>query len=540
MFRVIITICLALILTGCSSGKQSQDAEKDVANKPEIVVSNEAKPTHDLPPGEGAFVRDGNKFMSIEAGERAFLLPTNADRGFGFGYPVGTVVQKNSREFTVQSSLIHPDMLQITKYQGVAAQTDSWLDEVSHANSAWLADAHVPAKIEVLQRSSGLVDIHLEEDLEPGFYVIHDDMMMRGRRHDDVSVYYPFVVNSGKTDIWSSQAEGCFKSLFDEYGTLLPLSAPDDIKAILRCAQLQRISWKAAQDDEVRIRISKLRLIWLSRLAFPDNPEITTMLRLQMSESGDDLAHDLWQIAQSDDLNMLNRLYSESIENKPLTQAYVQRILVDNMGTSDNVPISALMWMIFSTSKAADNAQIQSLFKKLVDGSDYQSDLIALIGGIYWRKMMDLASTQRSLSPFVQKLKTNVNEHFVSAASSLQVNKSRDTVYLGPFIFEGVPDEELSAWRATLMDKKRDIESCIKSNVIQDSATLILTQPLNGSIIGSEKPGTLRDPLDTLRSRPVISAETVSCILGAFSALPFNPTLDNDQSIRMAITIVKN
>ena len=540
MFRTIITICLAMMLAACSSGKRDQDAEKKGGDSAEVVVQDEVKPTHDLPPGEGAFVRNGNKFMPIESGERAFLLPTNAERGFGFGFPAGTVVPKNTREFTIQSSQMHPDMLQITRYQGVAAQTDSWLDDVSHANVAWLADEHVPARIEVLQRSSGTVDIHLEDDLEPGFYVIHDDMMMRGRRHEDVSVYYPFVVNNGKTDLWSHQAESCFKALLDEYGVLMPLSAPEDIKAVMRCAQIQRISWKAARDDEAKIRTSKLRLIWLSRLAFPDNPEIATMLRLQMSENGEDLAHDLWQIAQSDNLQMLNQLYNEALEKKPFTPFYLHQIVADNMGSSDVSSISALMWMVFSTAKAADNPQIQALFRKMVEDDDYQSDLIALIGGIYWRKMMDLASSQRGSSSFVQKLKTNVNERFVSFASSIQGNKTRDTVYLGPLIFEGVPDEEISAWKATLMDKKRDVEKCITSNSMQDSATLILTQPLNGSIIGSEKPGTLRDPIDSQRSRPVISAESVSCILKIFSALPFNPSLDDDQSIRMAITIVKN
>ena len=89
------------------------------------------------------------------------------------------------------------------------------------------------------------------------------------------------------------------------------------------------------------------------------------------------------------------------------------------------------------------------------------------------------------------------------------------------------------------MDKKRDIESCLGQSNIRDNATLILEQPLNGSIIGSEKPGTLRDPIDKLRSLPVIPPETVNCILKAFGSLPFNPSLDNDQSVKMAITVLK-
>ena len=539
LFRYTVIICILLLLTACSRGRTDSESSKDAQNAPETAAPEVVEPTHALPPGDGAFVRNGDVFKSINAGDNAWLLPTNADRGFGFGYPAGTVVSSKTREFTIQAPQIHPDMLQITRFSGVAASTEHWTDEVSNANVAWIAEAHIPTEVEIIQSDKGTTDIHLTEDLEPGFYVIHDDTMMRGRRNEDVTAYYPFIVHKGGSEIWTHKAEGCFKSQFEKYGALLPMTAPDDIKAIQTCAQTVRIALKAARDDEKSIQTNQLRLIWLSRLALPNDPVIASAMRLHMSKDSDGLAHDLWQTVQSDDLNMLSQLYAASKSKQPLDKDFVRQIVADNMPGSETTSVLALSWMVFVTPKASENEQIQDLFEKISSGEDYQTDLLAMIGGIHWRRMMDLASTQRSLSPYIQKLKANVDEHFVSAAASLQANKSRDKVFLGPFGFENIPDEEISAWRATLMDKKRDIESCLGQSNIRDNATLILEQPLNGSIIGSEKPGTLRDPIDKLRSLPVIPPETVNCILKAFGSLPFNPSLDNDQSVKMAITVLK-
>ena len=538
MFRYTILICIALLVTACSRGRSDPESSKDAGNAAETIVPAVAVPTHALPSDNGAFVRNGDDFRPIHAGEIAMLLPTNADRGFGFGYPAGSVISSKTREFTIQSPQMHPEMLQITRFRGVAAATEHWTDDVSHANVAWIAETHIPSGIDIIQRDSGTVDIHLTEDLEPGFYVIHDDTMMRGLRNEDVTAYYPFIVHKSGRDVWSLQAENCFSSLFDKYGALLPMDAPDDIKSIQACAQTVRIAWKAAVDDENAVNTDKLRLTWLSRLAFPGDPVTASAMRSQMSKDGDGLANVLWQTVQSDDLNMIGQLYQASKSGQPLNKDYVRQIVADNMPGSETTSVLALNWMVFATPKSSGNEQIRELFAKISAGDDYQTDLLALLGGIHWRRMMDLASAQRSLSPYVQKLKAGVDERFVSAAASLQLNKSRDTVFLGPFEFEGIPDEEISAWRATLMDKKHDIESCLGPHAARDHATLILEQPLNGSIIGSEKPGVLRDPIDNLRSLPVVSPETVNCILKAFGTLPFNPSLDNDQSVKMAITIL--
>ena len=175
----------------------------------------------------------------------------------------------------------------------------------------------------------------------------------------------------------------------------------------------------------------------------------------------------------------------------------------------------------------------------MATGGDFQTDLIALLGGIHWRRLTTLAPRKTTVSSFVQKLKSAVHPQFVSIASSSSLNRSRDRVFLGPFRFENVPPEEISAWQATLMAKKKAVAACIEPNSMRDNATLILTQPLSISSFGREKTGTLRDPIDTQRPIPVIKPETVNCILKVFGQLPGRPTLDDEQSVQMGITILK-
>ena len=532
-----IILSAILLLTACSS----KNAKTDAAEKLESLAASVAetpKPAHAMPPQNGAFMRDGDTFRQIAAGDVKALMPTNADRGFGFSFPEGQYISSETREFTVQSAKLHPELVQITAFRGITANTPRWSDEVSDENVAWLAAAVVPAKTEVIQRQNGTVDIHLDAPLEPGFYVIHDDTLIRGRQTEDVTEFYPFVVMSGKHDVWAQAANTCIQALTDKYGTQLPLTPPDDalMRKLQKCAQNQRLAIKSVRDNEKRIQTFQRHLAWMERLAFPQSVEASADIRRLMDKDGSDFSNSLWQTVQSDDLAMLKAIYEASKNGETPDSAFVRQILADDMATHETFSISALSWLVFAS---IDTQHAQPLFDLMAKGGDYQSDLIAWIGAIHWRRLTTLANRDKSVSAFVQKLKSSIHPQFVSLASSISLIDSKDKVKLGPFRFENVPNNEISAWQATLLAKKKAVESCIKPDSVRDNVTLILTQPLTSSGFGPQKSGTLRDPIDTLRSVPVIAPEAVSCILKQFSQLPANPSLDDDQSVQLAVTIVK-
>ena len=351
----ISVLALSLVcVVACQQATREVPAQED-AGTTQAVSSAEHKveaPVHEVPAGEGVFARSlaagkrgedrTQKFTAIKTGRKNLLLATNAERGFGFAFPTGTVIPGNVRDFTLKLDGVRPEFLQITQYRGVAAPTPHPLDPPDDTNTAWIPTRAIPIDV---QEYEDFIDIHLEAPLQPGFYVLHDDSLMRARHNEDVTFYHPFrVMASGSVSPWDVDSERCFADLVPRLsgGKALSREVRERLQA---CATAQRLSWKLHLDD--RTDHSAMRMLYLARFLAPDDAVVQRQLNAATTKPQNEIELEIYRVAQEDQIERLDAIYAQLQGGGEPDEATMRAAVRFIRPESQDVGLRSLLWIPF-------------------------------------------------------------------------------------------------------------------------------------------------------------------------------------------------
>ncbi|MBR4986498.1 MAG: hypothetical protein IKY83_12250 [Proteobacteria bacterium] len=524
--RLIPFVAGAVLVFACTRAvpegtEQAQTAE--TAEMHEAVAS-----THGMPPSPGVYVYS-DAFVPIEAGDRALLMPTNADRGFGFSKPAGTRFASGMTEFSILGDMLHASQLQVTRFQGVATAAAEPFARVDNTNTAWIPLKSMPAKLREIDADGAFSELSLDAPLEPGFYVLHDETLFRAQVAEDVTGFYPFIITENDKAAWQSDAETCFGELHKAHGDVMgsPLEAskanPETLK---RCVSALRLFWKSGDAG----RDIEKQLVYLGRLANPRSNDTHQKMLGMMSESQNDLASDLWKIEQSDHMYRLASLYA-SERNTALEGVLAY------YGQPVKGALRNLVWLPFSVLAHGEDPAIASLFAKIVAQEDYTKLLVVLLGAIHYDRVHRSVLSHVHLNSWFKKFDAVSPAAFKTAAAALKFSERVEDVIIGPFQFQNVPEAEHSAWRAAVSARTEDIRKCITRGDAPHGALLIVDQPLNGTGFGREITGSIREVGNEDHKLASISQSSATCILRVFGKLPSEPALDSSRHLKVAIAI---
>lgn len=528
MKRFLFLCLLCILIIGCSpkadlnqSSLENDDSSKEIIDAP-----------FERPNDNGIFVQINENFIEIEPGKVSSLMPTNAKRGFGFGMPIGSILNEDVNIITIYNPNINASQLQITLFKGVAVNADNWFSDVDDSNTAWIPAEHVKSKVQIINKLDGFAQLKLQNPLPPGFYVLHDNSLMKSRNADEVSFYYPFIVtNSNKKDPWIDDADTCFKDIFKKYQDHVKL---DDNKQhvlndVKKCAAKQRVAWKNHSHDDSDNEY-KLRLIYLSRLIDAFSDDVHRAILDNMDENGTDTTQLLWKIEQYDQMQRLN-LLAQNKGDESILHAVIQYYHIDSRETS----LKTLLWLPFLWLENND-PQLDIYFNDIRLDNNWEHTLVELLGAVQYKQLFSEARKHKSLAPWFKKIDAEIGKVFKQKSVSLSFRHEKAKTVIGPIAFTGVPDADISTWRATLKSFDKDVRKCadVKFN---GSYTLILEQPLTGDIYGKASRGVMHDPVASIRKGVVPPPDVIDCILDVYTRIPASAAIDVNQKASIAISV---
>lgn len=537
----ISVLALSLVcVVACQQATREVPAQED-AGTTQAVSSAEHKveaPVHEVPAGEGVFARSPaagksgedrtQKFTAIKTGRKNLLLATNAERGFGFAFPTGTVIPGNVRDFTLKLDGVRPEFLQITQYRGVAAPTPHPLDPPDDTNTAWIPTRAIPIDV---QEYEDFIDIHLEAPLQPGFYVLHDDSLMRARHNEDVTFYHPFrVMASGSVSPWDVDSERCFADLVPRLsgGKALSREVRERLQA---CATAQRLSWKLHLDD--RTDHSAMRMLYLARFLAPDDAVVQRQLNAATTKPQNEIELEIYRVAQEDQIERLDAIYAQLQGGGEPDEATMRAAVRFIRPESQDVGLRSLLWIPFWRVAPGDEA-LGRLFDAVVEGRDWRAELVEWLGALQVRDLTETVQSNRKLSEWYKEYAPQIPKRFVHRANALVPREPSGRVAVGPARFEGVSDAEIPSWNAALSHLREAVLACAREAQLPRGATFVLDLPLNGPQLQGVTRGVIKDPVDTERVVPAITPAAVACILA--TKFPSIPSLETTQRVKVALT----
>lgn len=523
-FPILCTVLLAFACSRTISDhpEQAQPAETEAEAAVESSV-------HGLPPAPDAYLCSNGEFVHIERGDTGLLMPTNAERGFGFAKPAGTKLPAGSSEFSVLSEALHAEQLQITQFRGIATATTEPYARVDNTNTAWLPGKSLSAKVRSLDPEAGFSEITLDAPLDPGFYVLHDETLFRAHVADEVTAFYPFIVTSDEKADWQIAAEACFGDIHKTYGDApgSPLEAAKLSDSQKSCISALRLLWKSGDAG----RDIEKQLVYLSRLSNPKSNDTHQKILAFMDETQNDLSADLWKIEQADQMYRLASLYTN-------LRTDIQEAVLAHYGMPIKGALKNLTWLPFSASAQPDDASaLSDLFDKILSAEDYTKQLIRLLGAIHYDRVHRSALAHAHLGAWFRKFDSLTPAAFKTAAAEIRTKSRMDELTIGPFRFKNVPEDAHSAWKAAVTAKLPDLRKCIAKGDAPHGALLLVSQPLNGTGFGREITGSLREIGNEDNKISSLSQSATTCILKVFGSLPSEPALDQSQHLKVAITI---
>lgn len=482
----------------------------------------------------GLYALQDDALRGSERGKPQWLAATNADRGFGFGKPVGASFPDTVTAWYASDLPLRPHQIRMTRYRGVAAPAASAHADVDDANTAWIAEKNIPVAVNCRERRCR---IGVSRPLEPGFYVIHDDSLFRAARQDEVTAYYPFVIEKDGKNPWISQAESCFDAIYEKKEASLG-GGGDDANAagsgaLTACADALRLAWKIAPDkrgDYV------LKLLYLGSMMNPDDRAIRRELDARCNGKSQGLARDIWRRTQLD----LIRAYAELSAKYHASEAVSPEAAKAIVGAcdaeyADAAAIDMLLWRPFYALDARDE-RLAGLFDAVVRGEAWQTQLADLLGALAYRDVAERAKTDRALSAGLKRIQSQIPESFKVDATLMTLRAGVRGIAFGPIAFAGAPEDAQTIWRATLQGYFGAIASCAQTHDAPKKSMFIIEIPLNGSSMDAASHIVVRDPPAQLRQTPAISPSLVSCMVSALSGIAVEPALETTQRAYVAVT----
>ncbi len=544
--RIFFLFLLSLSILACSSSHPG-DIKKDDGDN---IDSASAK-IHIMPENKGCFVIQNNgTFTAITPGNSNILMPTNANRGFGFSKPDGSHITGDVHAFAIRTDELNLNELQITQIAGTSVSNIPPFEAVDDTNVAWLPASSIPNKLDIIQKENDFAELHLDKPLAPGFYIIHDDSMFRAGKAEDVNAFYPFIVSdSSQENIWMTNAQTCFDDIFLQFSDIPSIALPEkqQIQNINECIKAQRLAWKTSLKDEENSRKNYLHILYLNRLANPNHRETQINILEAMNLNGQDLEVSLWKMAQHDHLLRLEMLEKQATLSKPLPEDVVQTVIdfyqpapkrhaILNTIHRETAPSSAtpqietLAWVPFIKLETNDS-ELGFLFDDMIAGTPWQSTLLTLLGAIQYKTILSYVQKGNLSASWVKSWDDDINTSMKNDTISL---RSKETNFaLGPFRYENVPEMERSPWSATFKNQANAAKACLKKAGTAGGFVYV-TQPLNGHVLGKSLPGTLKDPAEK-NHHSSMSPQAIQCVINVFAKLPTVPALEVDQNARFGI-----
>ena len=494
------------------------------------------------PPNHGAYFLNEKTgaFVRLEAGKNEDLQVTNADRGFGFVQPVGTVISDPGKIWTIWSKMMNLRNMQITRYDGKVLLQENWIDDPGMANIAWLPSFTLPANKNENEIEEAVIQVEIEKNLRPGFYILHDDSFLMGQQREDVTAYYPFIVSSEskKEQAWLNHAEGCFKKIFAQYENVFQSGVQNNYKALRACAEKQHLAMKMAKTNDVKQKLRK-QLLFLSSLANPSMTEVKNMLFEQMAANGDELSLWFWKKTHSDALDKLTEVASclkrgvDYADLLPGLYSYYLGTLMPPV-----LDLEAFIWIPF-TYLDKNSDVVKLLFASITEKTDdWKLLLVQILGAIEVKRLQKVAQTNPELKDWIDQLMQNNARYFSELIEDVRVLDKPLTVAIGPFEFQGLtPEEEAEVEQKSIAHEKQLI-SCyhgFERRIGKRATAFMLEILLDKQIMGRDLTATMKDPFEAHRRIPAVDAEFVQCARHALSDIALRPSLDPNKSVSMMV-----
>lgn len=431
---------------------------------------------------------------------------------------------------------------------GVAILPDNWSLDSKTENVAWLPLYSVPVETHYLNSSEHMVKLGVLEPLKPGFYVLHDDSFLQARRKDEVSSYYPFVIvdSNSDEDMWQIGASTCFAELFKKYDKVGSETKQDDSAAIRACAELQHLSARLNESDDNRAKLGR-QMLFLAGLSHRFGRDIEQRMFDQMSAHGEAL--DVWFWKHSK-LNILSRLdqvvrrlqvNADSNANTPYAE-FLPSLYAYYLGVTNPAQqgLEALFWVPFSVLKA-DDAALRSLYTKIITNERWQILLVSLLGAIEYKSLKAFASQSKENAAWLKSVELDIPASFREMADLIEVQETRSTSVLGPFITRNVAEEEVGALVQKITSNTKAVDACrrdLERRVGKMNATVVVDINLENAL-GVHNNIVITDPFANQRrtSRPLFDAEFAQCTKQAFSSLVGRPSLEMEKHVSFAFTM---
>lgn len=513
--------------------EQTTNVEENKDNKLTPIVR---------PPNHGAYFLNEKtgEFVRLDAGKNEDLQVTNADRGFGFLQPVGTVISEPGKIWTIWSKMMNLRNMQITRYDGKVILQENWIDDPGMANIAWLPSFTLPANKNEKEIEDAIVQVEIEKTLRPGFYILHDDSFLMGQQREDVTAYYPFIISAEtkKEQAWLNLADGCFKKIFTQYENVFQSGVQNNYKALRACAEKQHLAIKMAKTNEIKQKLRK-QLLFLSSLANPSMTEVKNMLFEQMDAKGDELSLWFWKKTHSDALDKLTKVASclkrgvDYADLLPGLYSYYLGTLMPPV-----LDLEAFIWIPF-TYLDKNSDVVKLLFASITEKTDdWKLLLIQILGAIEIRHLQNVAQTTPELKDWIAQLMQNNARYFSELLEDLRVLDKPLTVAIGPFEFQGLtPEEEALVEQKSMTHEKQFISCyhCFERRIGKRATAFMLEILLDKQIMGRDLTATMKDPFEVHRRIPAVDAEFIQCARHVLSDIALRPSLDPNKSVTMMV-----
>lgn len=544
-FLLCCVIVCTTLFCGCSSESAEDSAVTSVTEEPLDAHKKEDAPQPIVrPPNQGVyFVRDlSGEHVRLEAGKKMDLQVTNADRGFGFIQPVGTVISDPANVWTVWSRTMNLRNVQITRYDGTVILSENWIDEPANTNIAWLPSLTLPALKNDRELEDSIIQLQLEKNLRPGFYVLHDDSFLRARLKDEVTAYYPFIIaNDGnKEQVWLNAADACFKRIFTQYENAYQSGVQSNYKVLRGCAERQHLALKLTKQNDVKQRLKK-QLLFLSSLANPSMTEVKNMLYEQMAPKGDNLTVWFWKKTHADAVDRLSKVAS-CLRRGVAYEDLLPGLYSYYLGTlmPPVYDLEAFVWIPFTYLDPKSDL-LKRLFNLIVDrNDDWKILLVQILEAIELDRINKSSRSNAALKEWAESMTQDNLRAFSELSEELKLLDKTQTIAVGPFTFRNLSEEEQAEVEQKARSHESQLNSCYRNyerRVGKRASSFILEVPLDNQISGRPLMAVMKDPFEEHRRLPAVDSEFIQCVRHVYSDLALRPTLNPEKSVSFMVSI---
>ncbi len=428
----------------------------------------------------------------IERGDPLDLHPTNADRGFGFVRPIGTVLDQAQPLLVLWTGTLNPATLRLTRFAPEAILPPRWWEKSREGFVGWLPASIAPIVSERLEDHPGMMRLQPAVPLTPGFYAIHDGGLIRGRQRADVQTFFPFRIARADDPpgdaAWYTQTNTCLQDLENRLfeactidASTNPPTARLDHRAfarthadhLRRCAVRFHALMSAVDDEHLRLA-ARTALFALDALAHEPDWQATETL-YQSLKPGQEGAALLWFWLE---WTLLDRIITARTASAggdirlaeeraaPLAKLYFMPT-GNPQRPQPGALISELAWVPFVLDPQwPELARLTALRAEAIDAHE---EILTLLAAHRLKRLQRLPQLfpEARFIPLLAPITASLPADIQNAAQSLDLDRAQErSIALGPLIEERTDNAPpMPAELKTLLDewfraRRKNITRC--------------------------------------------------------------------------------